>query len=158
MAGALGSRRHCTRNSALNSAGGSGKLNGRRLRKLTTPFWLERATPPATHTQPLDQEWNPSGYGWNVVPRVGLDVVKQLSAASQPAPPPSSNLPQPAALKGLCAVFHDDDVIRQQRLTCAQWDREINKMAGWGAKVKDEDRAGLLDYLFTNYGPRPRNR
>jgi hypothetical protein len=89
---------------------------------------------------------------------VGLDVVKQLSAASQPAPPPSSNLAPPDALKGPCAVCHDDDVIRQQRLTRSQWDREVNKMAGWGAKVKDEDRAGLLDYLFTNYGPRPRNR
>jgi hypothetical protein len=29
-------------------------------------------------------------------------------------------------------------------------------MTGWGAKVKDEDRAALLDYLFANYGPRPR--
>lgn len=55
-------------------------------------------------------------------------------------------------------MCHGDDVISQQRLTRAQWDRELNKMVGWGAKVKDEDRAGLLEYLFTNYGPRPRNR
>ena len=50
-------------------------------------------------------------------------------------------------------VCHDDDVIRQQRLTRAQWDREINKMTGWGAEVKDEDRDSILDYLFSNYGP-----
>jgi len=119
---------------------------------------LARARDAAGNTQPLDQEWNPSGYGWNVVPRVGLDVVKQLSASSPPAAQPSSSLVPPDVLKGPCAVCHDDDVIRQQRLTGAQWDREINKMVGWGAKVKDEDRAGLLDYLFRNYGPRPRNR
>jgi hypothetical protein len=28
----------------------------------------------------------------------------------------------------------------------------------WGAKVQDQDRAGLLDYLFTNCGPRPDGR
>ena len=117
---------------------------------------LARAHDAAGNTQPLDQEWNPSGYGWNVVPRVGVDVVKQLSSISRTTQSTNSNLAQPAAFKGACAVCHDDDVIRQQRLTRAQWDREINKMAGWGAKVKDEDRAGFLDYLFTNYGPRNR--
>jgi DMSO/TMAO reductase YedYZ molybdopterin-dependent catalytic subunit len=119
---------------------------------------LARARDAAGNTQPLDQEWNPSGYEWNVVSRVGVDVVKELSGISQATQTSGSNMVQPAALKGPCAVCHDDDVIRQQRLTRAQWGREISKMAGWGAKVKDEDRAGLLDYLFTNYGPRPRNR
>ena len=42
----------------------------------TTRFWCERATLPG-QTQPLDQEWNPSGYGWNVVPRVGVNVVSE---------------------------------------------------------------------------------
>jgi DMSO/TMAO reductase YedYZ molybdopterin-dependent catalytic subunit len=120
---------------------------------------LARARDAAGNTQPLDQEWNPSGYLWNVVPRVGIDVVKELSAKPQTIQPASSNAPPPpAALKSACLLCHDDDVIRQQRLTRAQWDRELNKMTGWGAKVKDEDRAGLLDYLFTNYGPRPLNR
>ncbi len=120
---------------------------------------LARARDAAGNTQPLDQEWNPSGYLWNVVPRVGIDVVKELSAKPQAIQPAGSNAPpQPAALKSACSLCHDDDIIRQQRLTRAQWDRELNKMTGWGAKVKDEDRAGLLDYLFTNYGPRPRNR
>jgi hypothetical protein len=48
-------------------------------------------------------------------------------------------------------------VIHQQRLNRAQWDREITKMTGWGAKVSDGDRGGILDYLFSNYGPRLRN-
>ena len=35
----------------------------------------------------------------------------------------------------------------------AQWDAEINKMTGWGAKVSDQDRSALLDYLAARYGP-----
>jgi len=119
---------------------------------------LARARDAAGNTQPMDQEWNPSGYLWNMVPRVGVDVVRGLSAASPAAKLPASNPTPPNGFKGSCGSCHDDDVIRQQRLTRAQWDREIGKMTGWGAKVKDEDRAGLLDYLFTNYGPRPGNR
>jgi len=119
---------------------------------------LARAHDVAGNTQPLDEEWNPAGYSWNVVPRVGVDAVKELSGSSPAMPPAGSSSAPPAAFKSACAVCHDDDVIRQQRLTRAQWDRELNKMTGWGARVKDEDRAGLLDYLFSNYGPRPRNR
>jgi len=119
---------------------------------------LARARDAAGNTQPMDQEWNPSGYLWNVVPRVGVDVVKEPSSLSQTTSPSLSNPTPPNGFKGSCGACHEDDVIRQQRLTRAQWDREIGKMTGWGAKVKDEDRTGLLDYLFTNYGPRPRNR
>jgi len=119
---------------------------------------LPRARDAAGNTQPMDQEWNPSGYLWNVVPRVGVDIVKEPSSLSQTTSPSLSNPTPPNGFKGSCGACHEDDVIRQQRLTRAQWDREIGKMTGWGAKVKDEDRTGLLDYLFTNYGPRPRNR
>ena len=119
---------------------------------------LARARDAAGNTQAFDQEWDPSGYGWNVVPRVGVDVVRELSGTSQPARPSGLNTAQPAAFKNACLVCHDDDVIRQQRLTRAQWDLEINKMTGWGAKVEAEDRDGLLDYLFSNYGPHPRGR
>jgi hypothetical protein len=45
---------------------------------------------------------------------------------------------------------------QQQRLTRAQWDSEVNKMIGWGARVRDDDRNALLDYVFGNFGPRPR--
>ena len=55
-----------------------------------------------------------------------------------------------------CLSCHDEDVIRQQRLTRAQWDGEINKMVGWGAKVSDQDRSALLDYFTARYGPRLR--
>jgi sulfite oxidase len=117
---------------------------------------LARARDEAGNTQPLRQEWNPSGYGWNVVPHVGVDAVRTFSPASSPAPPAGSNIGAPAALQSACIGCHKDDMIRGQRLTRAQWDRELKKMTGWGAQVKDADREGLLDYLFTNYGPRSR--
>jgi sulfite oxidase len=117
---------------------------------------LARARDAVGRTQPLDQEWNPSGYAWNVVPRVGVDVVKQLSAARLLPQLPESHMPQPATFKNVCLACHDDDVIRQQRLTRAQWEREIQKMTDWGARMRDEDREGFVDYLFNNYGPRPR--
>ena len=58
--------------------------------------------------------------------------------------------------KSTCLACHDEDVIRQQRLTRAQWDDEINKMVGWGAKAPDTDRSALLDYFTARYGPRSR--
>ena len=108
----------------------------------------------------MDQEWNPGGYAWNVVPRVRINVVRELPGGQAPAGVPpaaaATTVAQPATLRSSCGVFHEDDLIRQQRLTRADWDREIDKMSGWGARLKEEDRAGLLDYLSGNFGPRPR--
>ena len=114
-----------------------------------------RARDAAGNTQPLQQEWNPSGYGWNVVPRLGI-VVGKSAVVSGSTPGDAAPVTAPSALKSTCLSCHDEDVIRQQRLTRAQWDAEINKMAGWGAKVSNEDRSVLLDYLSTRYGPRSR--
>jgi sulfite oxidase len=106
---------------------------------------LARARDSSGEIQPLVQEWNPSGYLWNVVARQELDVgfppppaVATESAALQPLP----------AFRERCLVCHDDDVIRQQRLTRAQWEREIDKMINWGARVSAEERPSLLDYLL----------
>jgi hypothetical protein len=114
-----------------------------------------RARDAAGNTQPLEQEWNPSGYGWNVVPRIGI-VVGQPAVVSGNTPGDAAPITPPSALKSTCLSCHDEDVIRQQRLTRAQWDGEINKMVGWGAKVSDQDRSALLDYFTARYGPRPR--
>jgi DMSO/TMAO reductase YedYZ molybdopterin-dependent catalytic subunit len=112
-----------------------------------------RARDAAGNMQPLEQEWNPSGYGWNVAPRIRVTIGKSGPASGTAAAAEDGAAP-PAALKTACLACHEDDVIRQQRLTRAQWDAEINKMIGWGAKVSDPDRSVLLDYLAGRYGPR----
>ncbi|HLK48257.1 MAG TPA: sulfite oxidase [Bryobacteraceae bacterium] len=113
---------------------------------------LARARDAAGNTQPFDQEWNPAGYGWNVVPRIGVDAVNEPAPKAPGQPSAASAAGLPAGFRGACGVCHDDDVIRQQHLTRAQWDREISKMTGWGAKISEQDRPALLDYLFSHFG------
>jgi len=106
---------------------------------------LARARDASGNTQPLDQEWNQSGYLWNVAPRVHVnvgDAAPRPAFTSEDYPP----LRPPAAFNN-CLICHNDDVIRQQRLTRAQWTAEINKMTGWGARMDDAGREALLDYL-----------
>lgn len=103
---------------------------------------LARARDAAGDVQPLVPEWNPSGYLWNAVARVDLNTPAVSAAAPPEAPAP------PAFFRETCVTCHEEDVIRQQRLTRAQWDRELNKMTGWGARVRPEDREALLEYLM----------
>jgi sulfite oxidase len=113
---------------------------------------IARANDATGNTQPLSQEWQPSGYGWNVAPRIGVAASQTMvSTAANASTPGAITLP---GFQNACLVCHGEDVIRQQRLTRAQWDREFNKMTGWGAQVKPEDRDRFLDYLFANFGPR----
>jgi hypothetical protein len=41
-------------------------------------------------------------------------------------------------------------LIHSQRLSKATWNKELDKMAGWGTTVAD--REALLEYLMANYG------
>jgi len=45
-------------------------------------------------------------------------------------------------------------MMMQQRLTRAQWDREVTKMTNWGAPVGAENRDQLLDYLSGSFKPK----
>lgn len=117
---------------------------------------MSRARDKSGDVQPLIQEWNPSGYLWNVVPHVGLNVVGKAGLPPNPAPPtPVAAAAPPDRFRAVCLTCHDEDMIRQQRITRTQWSREIDKMMRWGAPAKPEDREAILDYL-NNYGPRPR--
>jgi hypothetical protein len=113
---------------------------------------LARARDSSGDAQPAIQEWNPSGYLWNVVARVDIDAGQ--SAAPAAAAPGVPEPAPPAGFRDRCLVCHDEDVIRQQRLTPAQWDREINKMTGWGARLMPDERQPFLDYLSKVAGPR----
>ena len=112
---------------------------------------MSRAADAAGATQPLVGDWNPSGYLWNVVHQVRVQA-----GAESPAPPPQQSTipPFPAKVKEACIGCHESDIIAGQRITRAQWDREITKMTGWGAKVQPADRNEILDFLTQHFGPR----
>lgn len=49
-----------------------------------------------------------------------------------------------------CIPCHSLRLVHSQRLSRATWSKELDKMAGWGAKYND--REALLEYLMANYG------
>jgi len=109
---------------------------------------MARATNEAGETQPLEQQWNPSGYLWNVVHRVEVEITnKELINVPLQSRPPA----QPSGYQSACLTCHDESMMVQQHLTRAQWEREVNKMTGWGAPVKPEDREAILQYLSDQF-------
>ena len=110
---------------------------------------ISRATNMAGNTQPLHEEWNPSGYLWNVAQPL-IVMVSAQSPALAASPSPAAT-PPPDALKAACFACHDDHMTRQQHLTRPQWDREIDKMTGWSSPLKPEDRETILNYLSTQF-------
>jgi DMSO/TMAO reductase YedYZ molybdopterin-dependent catalytic subunit len=111
---------------------------------------MARATNAAGQTQPLREEWNPSGYLWNVAQPVEVEV------SGNEAPPAATGAhpaEQAASYKAACFGCHDEAMMIQQRLTPAQWDREVQKMTGWGAQIKPQDREAILKYLSDSFKP-----
>ncbi len=96
---------------------------------------LARATDAAGNTQPMEQEWNPSGYLWNVVHAVKVEVAPMDAAA----------------YRNSCLGCHGEDIIRGQRLTRVQWEREVEKMVRWGAQVPAEQKPLIIDYLSARF-------
>jgi DMSO/TMAO reductase YedYZ molybdopterin-dependent catalytic subunit len=111
---------------------------------------MARARTASGETQPLAQEWNPSGYYWNVVHSVAVNLGSPVSAEPVPAPA----LEPPAGYRSACLICHDEAMMSGQRLNPAQWEREVDKMIRWGAPVKPEHREGIVRYLVTRFGPR----
>jgi sulfite oxidase len=112
---------------------------------------ISRATNAAGQTQPLQEEWNPNGYLWNVAQPRPIVVAKGRPPAAPVSRPPDQT--PPGAYKTTCFGCHDEHMMRQQHLTRAQWDREVTKMSGWGADVKPENRDAFLDYLSSSFKP-----
>jgi mono/diheme cytochrome c family protein len=49
-----------------------------------------------------------------------------------------------------CIPCHSLRLIHSQRLSKATWNKELDKMSGWGTVITD--REALLEYLAANYG------
>jgi DMSO/TMAO reductase YedYZ molybdopterin-dependent catalytic subunit len=110
---------------------------------------MSRATNMAGQTQPLSQEWNPPGYLWNVAQPFPITISAQaLTGVAEARSPAAVTLD---AYKAACFSCHDEHMMQQQRLTREQWDREINKMTGWGAQVSPQDRDAILNYLSSQF-------
>jgi hypothetical protein len=111
---------------------------------------VSRATNAAGESQPLTENWNPNGYLWNVAQPVSVTIAAQAPAvpAAAPANPETA---YPEGYRAACFACHDEHMMQQQRLTRAQWDREINKMTGWGAPLKAQDRDAVLNYLSNQF-------
>lgn len=98
---------------------------------------MARATDANGTSQPTEQEWNPSGYLWNVIQTVKVDVMPLAVTA----------------YRNSCLSCHNEELIRGQKLNRAQWEREVDKMVRWGAQVPPDQKANLLDYLSTRFKP-----
>lgn len=98
---------------------------------------MARATDAAGNSQPVEQEWNPSGYLWNVIQTVKVEVL------------PFAN----ASYRTSCLGCHNEDLIKGQKLTKVQWEREVEKMVRWGAPVPAEQKANLVEFLSNRYKP-----
>jgi mono/diheme cytochrome c family protein len=60
-----------------------------------------------------------------------------------------------AIVQAKCLSCHEADLIRQQRLTRAGWERELDKMLRWGAVILPDERSVVIEYLAANWGVRP---
>jgi cytochrome c1 len=49
-----------------------------------------------------------------------------------------------------CTPCHSLRLVHSQRLSKATWNKELDKMTGWGTKIQDRD--ALLEYLLANFG------
>ena len=79
----------------------------------------------------------------------GANALPQLGAPITPLPDGAGKVIADAA----CLSCHSSDIIRQQRLTKAQWTATLTKMINWGTVIPDGQRDVLLDYLAANFGP-----
>ena len=49
-----------------------------------------------------------------------------------------------------CVGCHSTRLTHTQRLSRATWEKELDKMARWGARIGD--RTSLMEYLVANFG------
>jgi sulfite oxidase len=116
---------------------------------------LSRATDTRGRVQPVVAEWNPSGYLWNGIDQVRLNVGIATPSPTAGAPrlePPASH-PGKAVYDARCLACHDDRLVGQQRLSPRGWSAEVDKMVGWGAGVTETEKASLIEYLAQRFHP-----
>lgn len=118
---------------------------------------MARATDDQGRTQPDRPQWNPSGYLWNVVDRVEVQIGVGSAPIIAPRRSATTGLPDDPAralVEERCVICHEADLLSQQRLTRDRWTAEIAKMVRWGARSDDAEMRVIADYLVRYFGPR----
>jgi sulfite oxidase len=117
---------------------------------------MSRARDTRGRMQPIVADWNPSGYLWNSIDRVRVDVQPgpgvELPIAPDSIVTVADDGPGQKVVDTRCLACHDTSLIRQQRLTIPGWTREVDKMIGWGAGVTDGEKRSLIEYLAAHFG------
>jgi cytochrome c5 len=78
----------------------------------------------------------------------------RFKPGSRPISAASGDEPGKKTFQEKCLLCHEADLTEQQRLSRQGWTREVEKMIRWGAVVSDDEKGPLVDYLFSNFGPR----
>jgi sulfite oxidase len=115
---------------------------------------MSRAMDDRGRVQPAVAQWNPSGYLWNAIDRVRVNVATTPRPVQQDASPARSEdgvNDTPDVLTRSCLTCHERDLIAQQRLARPGWVREVEKMTRWGAQVSEPEKSALVDYLAKRY-------
>jgi cytochrome c553 len=102
---------------------------------------------------------------WRAVRVLGAGIVIGATVAAMPggaetAVPAARHQQEavPAFAVPECLACHGVDLITQQRLSAAAWEREVDKMVRWGAAVGPDRKAALSADLAARFGsvaPRP---
>jgi mono/diheme cytochrome c family protein len=77
----------------------------------------------------------------------GCEKRPPAPADAAPAAPTNTRAQAERALESSCGVCHSLDIVHSQRLTRAQWEKELKKMTGWGAIIADDEAKALVDWL-----------
>jgi cytochrome c5 len=138
----------------------SGPTPGPAVAQMPDPV---RARCTTCHGEDLIRQQRLSRGGWEreidkmirwgaVVPAVERDLFLQYFVASSGPSSTSSATPSRTdrgaeVYSERCLGCHGSDLIEQQRLGPAGWEREVEKMIRWGAQVDPADRMPLVAYL-----------
>jgi mono/diheme cytochrome c family protein len=84
------------------------------------------------------------------------------SGSSEPTQAPSSATVSPAEmpaqdgatlLEARCSICHSADRAKQVKKTRDEWDQTVTRMIDRGAQLTEAEKAALVDYLASTYGP-----
>ena len=118
---------------------------------------LSRATDSNGDVQPAVSHWNPSGYLWNVIPSVRVEIVPRGTSGAPPAPSAVSRVEFPPKLRQACVGCHEAEMIEggdrpmlgfetltycpiDRRLVLADLltDEELRWLNGYHAETRDK--------------------